>query len=79
MTYLKDQLTGACRQFDEDKPKDRLKIERFKMAKLYNYNDKSKGAIASPGRWQVTTKAEFTKWVKKGKPIDVESTEVEQG
>jgi len=76
MTYLKDQLTGACRKFDENKPKEARKIKVFMKAKLYNYDGDDKKTTAYGGRWQKTTKKAYDAWVKHS-PIEVESVEVE--
>lgn len=77
MTYLKDQLTGAVRVFDEAVPKESRRIEVFLKAKQYTYLSKENKIQASPGRWHVSTKAEHTKWLKKAQPVDVMSEEVE--
>lgn len=72
MTYLKDQLTGACRKFDEKKPKEQRKIKTFLKSKLYNYDGDDKAVTTSQGRWQKTTKQAYDAWAKAGQVIDVE-------
>ena len=77
MTYLKDQLTGTVRKFNEEIPKEARKIKVFLKAKLYTYDSDENKTTANSGRWQKTTKAEYAKWLKGVSPVDVDSKEVE--
>lgn len=77
MTYLKDQLTGAVRVFDEEVPKEARRIKVFLKAKMYTYFSEENVMQASAGRWQVSNKTEYTKYIKKAQPIEAKSEEVE--
>jgi hypothetical protein len=78
MTYLKDVQTEAVRKFDETIPKEARKIKIFKKARLYGVSEEIEGSIEAIGRrWEKTTKAEWTRWVKSTKTVEVKSTEVD--
>lgn len=77
MTYLKDEITGAVRKFDEEIPKEKRRMKVFLKAKMYSYDSDENKTNASIGRWKKTTKTEYTKWVNSTKPVEVASKEVE--
>ena len=77
MTYLKDTLTDVCRVFDEEVPKEARKIKRFLKAKSYDYDGDENMTTSSRGRWKKTTKAEYTRYFKGTRAVNVEATEVE--
>ena len=66
MKYLKDEITGAVRKFNEEVPKQERRYAIFKKARRYGTDEK--GNIEVVGRrWKDTTKTEYTKYIKASK------------
>lgn len=66
MKYLKDEITGTVRKFNEEVPKQERRFLVFKKARRYGTDEK--GNIEVVGRrWKETTKTEYTKYVKASK------------
>ena len=69
MKYLKDELNGAVRKFDETIPKEANRMAVFLEARKYGTNEKGNYEVVGK-RWRETTKTEYTKYINSTKEVE---------
>lgn len=72
MIYLKDELTGIIRKFDEETPKGAKKVKGFLKARMYGVEESGLEVVGK--RWKKSTKTAYTKSLKDN-PIEVKEEE----